>query len=163
MNAITPKKLTYDEMLSVVRSIHPEMKLRVTGPNKDEWEMFLTTNHIQPSELSDRFKDTPASELLNRAYSGFDNALESYRHKNGLGGLPLDGVAEHYNLYAEQQNWGIAVQTRLLHEDGTDFSWDGEVTNEQFSAYKKTISKVRKLMDAEFKDKWNALKDKWRY
>jgi hypothetical protein len=163
MTEINVTKKSYDEMLAEAQSIHPDMKLRVTGQNKDEWEMFLPTNNIQPQVLSDRFKDTKAWELLNTPYPGFDNALESYRRRKKLDGVPLDGVAEHINLYEDQQNWGGPVKARLHAASGTDFDWAGEVSNDQFSAYQKTQRKVADIINAEFKDKWDALREKWRY
>ena len=154
---------SYDEMLQAAQRIHPDMKLRVAGINKDEWEMFLPTNNIQPHVLSDRFKDTKAWELLNTPYPGFNNALESYRQKKNLHGVPLDGVAEHINLYEDQQNWSGPVKAKLHAESGTDFDWDGEVSNDQYSAYMKTQRTVAHIIEDEFKDRWDALQDKWGY
>lgn len=157
------ENISYDDMLLAAQAVHPDMKLRVTGINKDEWEMFLPTKVSQPSELSDKFKGTSAWELLNTPYRGFDNALESYRDKKHLHGVPLDGVAEHINLYQDQQDWAKPVQAAIQAQDGTDFSWDGEVSNEQFIAYNATQVKVAALIEAEFKEKWAALKAKWGY
>lgn len=158
------ERISYNDMLLAAQAIHPDMKLRVTGINKDEWEMFLPTTGIQPfQQLSERFRGTKAWELLNTPCSGFDNALENYRSLKKLHGIPLDGVAEHINLYQEQQEWSGPIHAALHAESGTDFSWDGEVSNDQFSAYRITQSKVCELIDAEWSEKWAALQDKWRY
>lgn len=163
---MTEKDVTtksFDEMLKAAQKIHPDMKLRVTGYNKDEWEMFLPTQSIQSQGLSDRFKGTKAWELLNTPYQGFDNALESYRQRKNLHGVPLDGVAEHINLYEDQQNWSGPVKAKLHGDAGTDFSWDDDVSNDQFSAYMKIQRKVAKIIEDEWKDKWDALREKWGY
>lgn len=156
-------KKSYDEMLVEAQRIHPDMKLRVAGDNKDEWEMFLPTNSVQPQVLSDRFKGTMAWELLNAPYPGFENALESYRQKKNLHGVPLDGVAEHINLYQDQQDWSGPVKAKFHAESGTDFDWNGEVSNDQYSAYMVTQRKVAQIIETEWKDKWDALREKWGY
>lgn len=156
-------KKSYDEMLKAAQKIHPEMKLRVVGENNDEWEMFLPTNSTQPYELSDRFKGTKAWELFLAPYQGFDNALESYRQRKNLHGVPLDGVAEHINLYEDQQNWSAPVKAKLHAETDTDFDWNGEVSNEQFIAYQRTQVKVARIIEAEWADRWAALRKKWGY
>lgn len=156
-------KMTYDDMLAEAQKIHPYMKLRVVGENSDKWEMFMPTELTQPNALSDRFKGTKAWELFLAPYQGFDNALESYRQRKKLHGVPLDGVAEHINLYEEQQNWSGPVKAKLHAETGTDFDWNGEVSNDQFSAYQRTQVKVARIIEAEWADRWDALRNKWGY
>lgn len=91
---------SYSEMLVEAQKIHPDMKVRLVDENG--WEMFMPTAFIERYELSDEFQGTVAWEWYESRDSGYDNALQRYRHKNGFNSIPLEGVAEYVNLNHEE-------------------------------------------------------------
>lgn len=152
---------TYTEMIAEAKKIHPDMQVRVTDFGDSQWEMFMPTAFHESHELPDEYKGTAAWTQYEDYDSKYDNALQRYRHNAGLDSIPLEGVAEVVNLKAEQQQWGSVIQQQLHSMAGTDFGWDGEVTNEQFSAYRNVQAKVAQRIEAEFAEKWAALEKKW--
>jgi hypothetical protein len=150
-------------MIAEAQKIHPDMKVRLTM-DESGWEMYMPTPYTEHYELDERFKGTAAWEMYEERDSGYDNSLERYRYKNGYRGVPLAGVAEYINLRSDQQAWAAPVAERLHAENDSfigDDDWGAELSNERFEAYQRTQEQVGKLMEAEFKDKWEALRKKW--
>jgi hypothetical protein len=158
----TANMRTYSQMLAEAKKIHPDMKLRL-AMDEDTWEMYMPTPYTEHYELDEQYKGTRAWEWHEERDYSHDTVLQRYRYKNGFRNVPLAGVAEYVNLVAEQQEWAGPVQERLHAENGSGIAekeW-AEVTNEKFEAYTATQEKVNELMQAEFKDKWAALREKW--
>jgi hypothetical protein len=155
---------THEQMLAEAQKIHPDMKLRL-GIDGNSWEMYMPTPYSEHYELDEKYRGTRAWEWYEERDYSHDNALQRYRDKNGFRGVPLAGVAEYVNLNAEQQEWAGPVSDRLHSENGSGITEDewANISREKFDAYEATQKQVNELMQAEFKDKWEALRNKWDY
>lgn len=149
---------SYSEMLVEAQKIHPDMKVRLVDENG--WEMFMPTAFIERYELSDDFKGTVAWEWYESRDSGYDNALQRYRHKNGFDSTPLEGVAEYVNLNHEENAWGTEVLNQLLKDNGIVIDWD-TITKEIFRKYEQFRDEASALANVEFASKRLALRDKF--
>ena len=156
---------SYTEMLEMAQKMHPDMKVRLDLITHSEWEFYMPTKFIEKYELSETFKGTRAWEWYEERDSSYDNQLQRYRHKNGYDSIPLEGVAEYVNLREEQEVWARPVRAELHAKNGsgiTESEW-ATVQNEKFMAYRATESELNKLVEIEFKDKWEALNEKWEF
>jgi hypothetical protein len=156
----------HDEMLAEAKKIHPDMRVRLIDQGECKWEMYMPTPYTGHISLNEKYKGTEAWNYYESRDAGYDNELERYRYKQGYSHLPIEGVAEIINLKHEQHVWAAEVAEQLHAENGsgiTNEQWQGEVTNEQFTAYTATQRKVAGMMETEFSAKWDALREKWEF
>lgn len=104
MTDYTPPELrTHAEMLEAAKAISPEARVRVLDYGSQRWEIYIPTPFEPAFDLPDSYKGTPAWEAAQKVDYSHDNELCRWGHKNGYRDLPIEGVADFYNL---RSNYG---------------------------------------------------------
>lgn len=167
---------SYSEMVAIAKDIHPDMKVRLVDENS--WEIYLSTDKIEKTKLSETYKNTAAWDLANSYDSGYGDALLRYRWKNGMSNIPIEGVAEYINLGDEQYAHAKKIQEKMFIEQGVtsedlDFLLGGnskDLTDEDvhktkrlFKIYEDTVESANKQASKDFKDKWELFNSKWEF
>ena len=90
---------TFYDMLARVQVDYPDARLSLSD---DRWHLVIDTGVGEAFTLSERFRGTPAWEML-ASYEGGESSLHRWAWNNGYSSLPLDIVAEYFNLRSEEE------------------------------------------------------------
>lgn len=160
MKTDNKKTMSYDEALAYAKTLHPNATVSLNG-SYDTWAISIETNIDVDMKLPAHFDGTPAAVAYAQWESSCDNELLRWASTNGYGWVPLDGLAEIYNLEEKKKTaYYKEVTARQLETFGGSFDWDN-ADNDTFSAYTAIISETQLKVKAKFAKKQAAWDKKW--
>lgn len=161
---------TYDEMVALATSMHPDMKVRVIDEGAGrEWEFYFLPAKNVPFELPESFRGTPAWDAYEKRDSGYDTELWRWQHNLGYDMMPNEGVGEMYNFQSERGKFVRKEIERLDAITGINsFDWDEwpkdtDGSNEYFTLMRQHQAAASELADKDetLTTKYAALENKW--
>lgn len=98
--AIEPAIKTYPEMLEIAKAVSPDADVRLTD-ERNLWEIHIPTDFQPAIELPENLKDTPAWKAFKEPDASYGDVLHRWGFRSGYRNVPLEGIAELYNLEKE--------------------------------------------------------------
>ncbi|MBC9704862.1 MAG: hypothetical protein H9W81_07780 [Enterococcus sp.] len=149
---------SYELAVEQAKAISPLAKVRLTR-HGEAWEICIPSNFLSPATLPETYRGTPAWEKYNEPNGLYPNALLSWANYRKMLDKPIEYIADYYNLSQIQGEEMQKFAKELHKETGiADLDWDGEVSNEQFSQYKKNIETAKTMIDPTGR---HLLDEKW--
>lgn len=162
---IHPEERTYNQMVEFAKVISPDARVRSVNYGDPKWEIYIPTPFSPSSDLPESFKETPAWKLYLKYDVSYDNELSRWGYKNSHSDLPIEAVADYYNLEIEFANRQYAISSELDEKAGfvpmdKIINWESITREiaEQYIAHRKRASEeVREDYMKAARD----LREKW--
>lgn len=150
---------SYEEMMAIAKQISPDAKVRISEFT-DTWEIYIATEFNPSHELPAEYEGTPAW-TAHKTPDSHGDVLTRWANKNSFNHLPIEGVADYYNLREEDAKALVRIWSTMLDEDGTRVEDPMNVTEEQRDAYRATSARAKKAHAEEMAPQYEELAKKW--
>lgn len=160
-----PEERTYAQMLEIAKAISPDARVRAIDYGEQKWEIYIPSEFAPTYDLPESYKGTPAWDLSLLDDGSYGDQLSRWGYKNGYRGLPIEGIADYYNVQCEFSSREYAIASELDKSAGfipmneiTDWKPITREIAAQYMDHKKTAqAEIREAHHAAV----TALNEKW--
>jgi hypothetical protein len=107
-----PEERTYAQMMEIAKKIHPDARVRMIEFVEQKWEIYIPSEFVPVYRLPECYKDTPAWAASLEHDGSYGDELSRWGYKNGYRDLPIEGIADYFNLMSD-----FAYRKNTLAED----------------------------------------------
>lgn len=156
---------TYEQMLEIAKAISPDARVRSINYGAMQWEIYISSPYAPNYDLSESYKGTPAWDLSLQDDGSYGDELSRWGYKNGHGSIPIDGVADYYNLMVEFAERKGSIATELHKKAGlvpmseiTDWK---SITRETAAQYMENQKIAEKEIADDYREAKVKFQQKW--
>lgn len=162
---VQPVERTYEEMEAAAKKIHPDARVRMIDYGEQKWEIYIPSDFVPVYHLPERYKDTPAWAASLKNDASYGDELSRWGYKNGYRGLPIEGIADYFNLMMD-----FSYRKNTLAEDldrqaelipmSEIIDWE-PITRELASQYMGHRRTAEKALSEPYTAAVKILQEKW--